>query len=177
MAEAGDRQQRFTAELELIQRQLFGYLFALLRNLDDAQEVYQQTCLVMWQKYDEFGGRSRFSTWACGIARNKVFEFRRQQRKHEASFSSAFEEEIAALLMEIPADEIDDRREALETCVEKLGTADRALVRDCYGGDCTVAQKAALLGRNAQSVHNSLRRIRRRLIECIDRRLAEEDRP
>ncbi len=171
-----DRKQRFAADLEPIQRQLFAYIFALLRNLDDAQEVFQQTCLVMWQKYDEFAGRSEFRTWACGIARNKTLQFRDQQRRHQSRFSSAFEDEIAALQMRVPETEIDDRRQALDSCIEKLHARERQLIGDCYGGTRSVAEVAEQLGRSRNSVYNSLRRIRQRLLECIDRATAEGDR-
>ncbi len=175
MTTGGDRQERFAAQLASIQRQLFGYIFALLRNLDDAQEVYQQTCLVMWRKYDAFAGRSSFATWACGIARYKVAEFRRQQRRHQAHFSSALEEQIADLQMQAATPVLDARRAALNSCMAKLTPSEQALLRDCYGSARSVSEVAAERKRSVQSVYNSLRRLRQRLLECIDRAVAREE--
>lgn len=175
MAEEQKR-ARFAAELEQVHQQLFGFIFALLRNLEDAQEVYQQTCLTMWEKFDTFEERSSFGTWACGVARNKVMDFRKTSARHQAHFSNAVEEQIAALRMETPPREMLDRRDALEECLGKLSEKDRALVRELYGRGLSVSQLAGQLGRSPHSVHGSWRRVRLNLAECIDRSLGREER-
>ena len=45
-----------------------------------------------------------------------------------------------------------------------------------YGGASGVTEVADSLGRSAQSVCNTLRRIRRMLFDCINRTIAREDR-
>lgn len=166
------RQEQFTKLLEEIQRQLFGYIFALVRNLEDAQEVYQQTCMVLWERFDDFAGQSKFATWACAIARNKVFDLRKRQKRDTAHFSQHFAEQIASLQMNIPAQEIEDRQAALDECLKKLSPHQRDMIRECYGRDMPVARIAEQMGRRPQSVHNTLRRLRTKLIDCIDRTLA-----
>jgi RNA polymerase sigma-70 factor (ECF subfamily) len=155
---------------------LYAYIFALVRNLDDAQEIYQQTCLVLWQRFHDFTGDSEFSTWACGIARNKVMDLHKARRRHQAKFSADFQEHIAKLQMRVSNVDIDDRREALAGCLEKLREGERDLVRDCYGSDQSVLEVAERLNRTTHSVYNSLRRVRFKLMECIDRAIARADR-
>ena len=36
------------------QSQLFGYIYSLVRDLDDADDLFQQTSLVLWDKFDQF---------------------------------------------------------------------------------------------------------------------------
>ena len=36
------------------QTQLFGYIYSLVRDLDDADDLFQQTSLVLWDKFDQF---------------------------------------------------------------------------------------------------------------------------
>ena len=170
-----DQKDRFTQLLDQIQRPLFAYVFALVRNLDDAQEVYQQTCLVLWQRFDDFSGKSEFGTWACGIARNKVMDLHKMRRRHQARFSPEFEEQMAGLQMQSSADAVEERRLALDGCLERLPAEERKLVRDCYGSDQTVAQVAQRLKRTTHSVYNSLRRVRFKLLDCVDRSLARAD--
>lgn len=169
------QRDEFAAELERVHHQLFGFIFALLRDLEDTQEVYQQTCLAMWEKFDTFERRSEFGTWACGFARNKVMDFRKTRERYRNRFSEMVEEQIAALQMQTPRRQILDRRDALEECVEKLSDADRELVRELYGRDSSVRELADRLGRSAQSVHGSWRRVRQNLMECIDRAVRREE--
>ena len=51
---AGDRQAEFAALLRQHQTQLFGYIYSLVRDLDDADDLFQQTSLVLWDKFDQF---------------------------------------------------------------------------------------------------------------------------
>jgi RNA polymerase sigma-70 factor (ECF subfamily) len=78
---------------------------------------------------------------------------------------------------ELKQKEIEDRREALSKCSAKLRESDRKLLEDCYSDSSGVAQVAQRCGRSPQSVHNSLRRIRRALYECIRRALAQQNAP
>ena len=48
---------RYDEFVELLQRatgQILAYLNALLLNFNDAEDVFQESCVVLWQKFDEF---------------------------------------------------------------------------------------------------------------------------
>lgn len=167
------RKQRFTDELCGSQRQIYGYIFALLCNKEDAQEVFQQTCLTMWEKFDEFEGRSAFATWGCAIARNKVRDFFKSRRRYSARFSPAFEESLAAIVAQVSAEEIDGRRAALDECLKKLTSDERNLAEQFYGAGVTAAKLAARWRCTPTVIYGKLRKIRETLLRCIDRTLAE----
>ena len=44
------------------------FLSRVIRNHDDAEEVIQDTLMIVWQHADNFRGTSRVSTWIFGIA-------------------------------------------------------------------------------------------------------------
>ncbi len=172
-----DRQNEFARYLEKCQRSLYGYIFALVKNPDDTQDVYQQTCLTLWAKFDEFDGRSKFSTWACGVARNHVRDFYKRQSRHRARFSQAFDEQLALLAAEIPLDRELDRREALDECIKEMPEPDQSLVHDCYSGEFTVPQVAERLDRSTRGLYGTLRKLREGLLRCVDRKLRTEEVP
>ena len=66
--------------------------------------------------------------------------------------------------------------QALEICLAKLSDLDRSLIRRRYQPGTTVHQLAVDIGRTANSLSKSLGRIRRTLLECINRGLAREAR-
>jgi RNA polymerase sigma-70 factor (ECF subfamily) len=66
---------------------------------------------------------------------------------------------------------LEDRRRALETCLQQLCEADRLVIEHRYSRQMSVAQIAEITGRNTSALYKALDRIRRRLFECVNRRL------
>jgi RNA polymerase sigma-70 factor, ECF subfamily len=172
-----DRLQTFTDDLQRCQAQLTRYIFALVRNVEDAQDVFQQTCMVLWHKFEQFDpDQSGFLAWACGVARFEAYNFLKHHRRYRARFSDEFARRLAEFQVSSPSDTIEARRAALPGCIDKLSPSQRELLMLCYGEDQRVADVAAKLGRPTCGVHNSLRTIRAKLMECIERAVRGEDR-
>jgi RNA polymerase sigma-70 factor, ECF subfamily len=171
------RHAEFVELLAQHRGQVFGYIYALLRNLNDAEDVYQDTALVLWSKFDEYAPDTHFVRWACVVAKNCAATFLRQKQRQRRYFSAEFQEELAVLQADIAASEAEQSHEALVDCMQKLPPNDRHLVDVCYGGEHSFKDAAAQLGRSAQSVYDSLSRIRRQLLDCIDRTTAQADHP
>jgi RNA polymerase sigma-70 factor, ECF subfamily len=171
-----DRDRRFTEQLERHHRRLYGYIFTLLRNHQDAQDVFQQTSLVLWEKFDEFQPDTNFLTWACSVARFKALDFEKQQRRYRTRFSDAFQLRLAEVHAKITPEEFEARSTALEDCVEKLPPVQRALLRDRFTKGLSVAAVAKEAGRTPHSVHSSLRHIREKLLDCIEVAVSKERR-
>jgi RNA polymerase sigma-70 factor (ECF subfamily) len=167
----------FAACLRQHQARLYGYIHSLLRDLNDADDLFQQTTLILWKKFGEYDPRRSFFSWACGVARLEIANFLRSRGRQRLYFS----DDLNLLLIEAQAeaddDDLDARRDALSRCVEKLRERDRELLTECYGDQTDVPGVAGRHGRSPQSVYNSLRRIRRALYECIGRTLAQQTRP
>ncbi len=159
------------------QARLYGYIHCLVRNLSDADDLYQQTALILWKKFDDFDQERSFFAWACGIARGEIANFLRSRGRQRLYFSDDLSLLLVEAEAEMSSDELDDRREALSRCVAKLRPQDRELLGECYVGTAGVPEIASRHGRSPHSVYNSLRRIRRTLFECILRTLAQESRP
>jgi RNA polymerase sigma-70 factor (ECF subfamily) len=170
MDDARHRKAEFAELLRLHQSRLFGYVHSLVRDLDDADDLFQQTTVILWRKFAEFDPARGFFPWACGVARLEVANFLRGRSRQRLYFSDELNLLLIEAQDEVPADELEDRREALAKCVEGLRHRDRQLLDECYAGD-GVNAAAARQGRSPQSVHNSLRRIRRALFECVRRAL------
>jgi RNA polymerase sigma-70 factor (ECF subfamily) len=174
---AETREAEFATYLRAIQSRLYGYIHALARDLNDADDLFQQTALVLWRKFDEFDRRRSFFAWACGIARLEVTNFLRSRGRHRLYFSDDLNLLLIEALEEFTSEDESERREALAKCVAKLRERDRELLMECYQNEAGVHQAAGRRGRSPQSVYNSLRRIRRTLYDCIARTITPESRP
>jgi RNA polymerase sigma-70 factor (ECF subfamily) len=176
MSDDQSRQLEFARYLRQYQTQLFGYIHSLVRDLNDADDVFQQTTVVLWNKFGSFDRQRSFGAWACGVARLEVSNFLRSRSRRRLYFTDELNLLLIEAQVQMTPDELDDRRAALGRCVQKLRDRDRQLLEECYGNS-SVTQTAERQGRSANSVHNSLRRIRRALFECISRSLMQEAHP
>lgn len=156
------------------QSKVLAYIYALIPDMNDAQDLLQQTMLQLWEQFDEYDASRSFTAWACTLARYQVLGFIRDKQRERTVFSDELMAKLADRVTELSRDEdADAYREALANCERSLNEADRTLVKQCYREDVSVQRVAEQLNRSPQSICNSLKRIRGVLFECIKRRLAQ----
>jgi RNA polymerase sigma-70 factor (ECF subfamily) len=154
------------------QRRLFLYILAQVANPVDAEEILQETNLVIWKKCDQFEPGTYFFAWSSRIARLEVLKFLERRQRERIRFRTDLVELIAEEALADPVHQ-EERRQALSECLGKLSVRDRKLIEQRYAPGTSGKGLAEQLGRPANSVYQSLGRIRRTLLECISRRLAE----
>lgn len=156
------------------QRRLFGYLMALVGDANDADDVYQEVCVVVWQKHQEFELGTNFVSWVSVIAYHQTQKYWRQRKRARSYLSTSVLGQLAENVNE-DAELTEFRRQALRGCIAGLVEKDRDLVSMCYGDrKVTMKEVAKELGRPAGSVYKALNRIRKRLLDCVSRKIASE---
>jgi RNA polymerase sigma-70 factor (ECF subfamily) len=171
------KEAEFAAKLRDIQSRLYGYIHSMARDLNDADDIFQQTALILWNKFDEFDRQRSFFSWACGIARLELINFLRSRKRRRLYFSDDLNLRLVEAQADFTNEEAEDRRDALAKCLAKLRDRDQQLLTECYQEQSGVNHAAERRGRCPQSVYNSIRRIRRALYECIARTLTHQSRP
>jgi len=167
---SGEDPERFVRLFVEGQREILRYILALVPDIDDAQEILQETAVDLWRKFDRYDPAFPFAPWACRFAFRRVLKHREQQARRVKYLSIETLAQIAAERSEKDGI-LEDRRRALETCLQQLCEADRLVVEHRYSGQMSVAKIAGITGRNTSALYKALERIRRRLFECVDRRL------
>lgn len=161
--------------LELLaahEAQILGFLCAIVPGFHDAEDVFQQTVLTMWQKFSEFEPDTNFVAWGCQIGRNKAINLLQAKRMKYLDQDII---DLLATAQEAQAPSVRQaRRRALTGCLQKLDQKDQALVSGAYSSKQSTKRLAADLGRSPGGVYNSLARIRAALHRCIDATLAQE---
>jgi RNA polymerase sigma-70 factor, ECF subfamily len=170
-----DREELFMELVTRHQSRLFGYLYALVPNFADTQDLHQQCLMVLWQKFAQYQRGTNFLAWAMRIAQIEVLNFRKSRPAGHVFVSEEALTQVAESQVRQAVDSAAElRQRLLEKCIDKLGAIDRELLDVSYRQDCRVKDIAAQLGRSSQSICNSLRRIRRELLRCVDRASSEE---
>ena len=155
------------------QRRLYLYINAMLPNPADADEVFQETNIIIWRKFDQFEPGTDFLAWAYRIAFLQAKDYCRRAKRSTLCFSPDVMEQISGRITD-DDDALESRRTALEDCKQKLDAEDRELIDRCYAPQAKVEQVAKEFNRQSTSVYRSLRRIRQLLLTCITRTLQGE---
>jgi RNA polymerase sigma-70 factor (ECF subfamily) len=158
------------------QRRLFLYILSQIPNPIEAEEVQQETNVVIWSKFAQFRQGTNFLAWVSQIANFEVMKYRSRKKRDRMQFSDEFLETVSREALE-RSDELEDRQKALVECIEKLRPRDRELIQQRYAPGEKGKHLAEQIGRPANSVYQSLGRIRRSLMECIQRRLMTRGTP
>jgi RNA polymerase sigma-70 factor (ECF subfamily) len=152
------------------QREILRYILALVPDIDDAHDILQDTAVDLWRKFDRYDPSVSFAPWACGFAFRRVLKHREQQPRKVKYLSI---ESLNLIVGERSEKEgiLEDRRRALERCLQQLRDDDRLVVEHRYSRQMSVATIAEITGRNTSALYKALERIRRQLFECVNRRV------
>ncbi len=156
------------------QRGLYAYIVRLLPDVADANDVLQNTNVVILSKQKDFRVEADFNAWAAGIARRQVLAFRRDAGRDRLIFREQLLDQLADRgIAQIGS--ADVMFEAMELCRGKLSEADRQLLDYRYAENLSVTNIAENLGRSPHAVSQALYRIRVTLLECIQRVLSSQE--
>jgi len=155
------------------QRRLFLYILGQVASPLEAEEILQETNVVIWSKCARFQPGTNFLAWVSQIANFEVMKYRTRKRREKLVFSDEFLQTVANASLD-RSEELESRRAALVHCLGKLRSKDRDLIQKRYAPGERGTQLAERIGRPVNAVYQSLGRIRRTLLECIQRQLASE---
>jgi RNA polymerase sigma-70 factor, ECF subfamily len=164
----------FTELLGSSRSRVFGHLLALVQNLADAEDLYQQTALLLWEKFDQFQRGTDFGAWAVTVAHYQALNFLRRQSRRKTLFSDAALARLAAVQLDLKTSEFSARSEALSNCLEALPDRSKQMLRLRYQGDQSLQQIAEQEHRSIGSIYTAISRIRKALMSCIESRVAQE---
>lgn len=154
------------------QEDLFRYIFALLPHEEDARDVLQETSVALYRKFAEYDPSKPFLPWAYRFAEFEVLKQRDRNIRGHRHFSYELAERLAREREELDAT-LHARLVALEQCLEELPAGDRALIRQRYHEQTRVDDLVELSGASRRTFFRNLDRVRRVLMDCIERRLAQ----
>ena len=168
-----DRKELFVQLLGQHQRRLFLYVMTLVPCWNDAEEIIQETNLVLWREFDQFRPGTNFAAWACKVALHRVLAWRKRRQRDRLEFSDAFLGAVGGEA-DAAADHLEERSRQLDRCIDRLPPGHRELLSLRYSENCAIDAIAGRLGRSADAVYRALSRIRRALHDCVTRALASE---
>ena len=167
-----ERQQLFTDLFAQTERQLYRFVFSMMGNHADTDDVLGETLSRLWEHFDDYDAARPFGPWAMQFAYRQVLSHRRSRATHRKYFSDAVIELLAAE-RPVQLEHAAERKAALADCMKRLEDDERAVIRHRYESDTDLGELAEQTGRSANSPYKQLQRVRAKLMQCIRRKMSQ----
>ena len=157
------------------QRMLYGYILTLVVVASEAEDILQETNMVLLRKGDQGVKTDNPEAWARKVAYNQVLAHFQRHKRDRLAF---VEEDMLAGIAERLEFRLQRGRDqyikAMNGCIGKLPEHSRDMINLRYFQGHSAQDIAALMSRSGQAVRVALFRIRQALLDCINKSLAGE---
>lgn len=152
---------------------LTAYIGSITRNYHLAEDVFQEICVKVIGRTEEFDSPEHLLNWFRRSARNRAIDL---IRAREGRFIGLSPEALAILEEQWDRDDEFTSGEAmavLSDCIEELTPRSREILRMRYHENRSGKDVAARLDRKVESIYQAIARIHKSLGDCVRRRTAE----
>jgi RNA polymerase sigma-70 factor, ECF subfamily len=146
-----------------------AYILSLLPDFHQAEDVLQQTAVLLVREFEKYDQARPFLPWAMGVARNLALKSRRDVvRRGEHLLGQQLIDQVEAAFIE-HVDTWASVRKVLRGCLHRQPEKVLELLRWRYAYDLRPADVAVKMGVTSATVRVMLHRAREVLRRCIKR--------
>ena len=175
----------FSAQFAQFQNELRSYLYRLLTDRDDVNDLAQDTYAKAFTKLDTFNGESSLKTWVFSIATNLAYDFLRKKKRWGADAQdrgadlAIGSDEVRKAFWQVhdnsPAGTyvMKEHIDYCFTCISKMLLIENQvalLLKDMY--DFSVKEIALILDKSEGVVKHLLNDARNTMTDIFDHRCA-----
>jgi len=150
---------------------VFQFLFYMVRNKEQAEDLVQEVYIRVYKSYHRFEGKSSEKTWLFSIARNVAIDFFRKQKGWKERMLEKFDWSTNQVKDEYPIpEEITVQKEEIKwiyKCLVFCTLDQRSVIILRYIQDLSIAETAKALGWTESKVkttqHRSLKVLKKQM--------------
>lgn len=162
-------EEEFIVLLSENQRKIYSFVLSAVSRQGVAEEIMQQTCLIMWRNFSHYEKGTNFAAWGKEIAKYEIFNYRKKKTK-ELFLDPESLDKVMEMSQKTEMTS-DQTIKALEGCLKKLTEKKRNLVRYRYNEGLACSLIAEKMKIPVTTVYKSLARIHASLEDCIHKTL------
>lgn len=160
IAEAQENPAAFTPLYDRYVQPVYRYLYSRMGDVHAAEDVTSQTFIAAYEALPKYREQGQFSAWLFRIARSKMNDhFRRNRREVGLEAAGELIEREDSLGTLIRAEELSQIR----FLIKKLSEEEQDLIRLRYVAELSFVEIANLLGKREDAVKKSIYRLLERL--------------
>jgi len=163
----------FADLFDLEKRRLYAYIYAFVLDKAAADDIFQETSVILWKEFDSFEQGTSFRKWSNAIVFNCVRTYRRQQKRLVSGVSDELLEQLSVVTSH--QDNTDQKWSMLQHCVSQLSTTAHQLYYGFYIDNLSAQAIAKKTGRSIFGIRKSIHLLRRKLFDCVDRQKVEHE--
>jgi RNA polymerase sigma-70 factor (ECF subfamily) len=147
-------------------------LAAHIRDPHVVDDLVQEVAARAWANLTNWDPGRPFTGWVIGIARHVGADWLQARYRSPGTVEPGALAAIAVAAEEL-AEELEQREQALHTCLDRLPAASRRIIQLHYADGMAPGAIAERLRLNANQIRVALHRLRAALRRCIERTLGE----
>ncbi len=173
-----DARDNLLKEAVSLRRLIVSYTYGIVGSFELAEDVYQETIVVICNKFEQFKVGSNERAWILEIARRTALGLvTKAYRKREHGVSN---EALSALASDVEAQQAAEalhkssqQQQSLDQCLEKLSPKARSLITQRYVDNLSCDDIAMHNKRSVNSIYVTLTRIRKTLRACVGKMMPD----
>ena len=159
-----------------LRSEFMGYLYAMTRDAELAEEIYQNAAVVVIEKADQPETIRNFRAWAKEVVRRQALHAIRARaaaERYGRAVSPELLEGVSIAFIDDTSEDsvVCDEASALRQCLDGLPKDKRELIALRYERSSSFDDISNHVGSTPAAVQRALSRIRKMLHECVQRRL------
>ncbi len=154
---------------------LIAYAYAMLSDYAAAQDVVQNTLVVIARKYGDFTEGTSMLAWCRAIVRLQVLSYIRKNRREQSIEDRVLQDAMDSAFAAHQSDQdAPVRLDCLRECLAKLPEQSRELLRLRYEDNAAYRDIGDKLGATLETVRKRLFRTKQQLGDCVRLQMKQE---
>ncbi len=172
---AGDTRS-FGVLVERYKDLVFTLALRMVKHREEAEEVSQDTFIKVFKSLNKFKGDSKFSTWIYKVTYYTCLDRLKKNKREQqvVAIDEYTEHQVKTIDDALDAMENEERKQAIQNCLQQLPSNDSALLTLYYFEELSLEEIAKVVGLTANNVKVKLFRSRKKLTSILRDRLEPE---
>ena len=153
---------------------LTTYIRTAVHNHVTVDDIWQDTMLTAWRRWDDYDREKPFGAWLRGIAAKNILAWhRKHSRDHLWCDEAALEylNQTIGEFQSLSGDTFQEKLNALRDCIEALPNRYQEAIRMRYEEELKPAEIATTQSVNTETIKKQIQRAKSMLFECINRKI------
>lgn len=160
---------QFLQLFEQDKNRLYAYIYAYVMDEALADDIFQETSMVLWKDFENFELGTSFSKWANGIAFNRIRGTRRDNKKYLVGLSDDFLQEFNQTITTADSEPNlpPSKWWHLQHCSSLLTGPLKQVYQHFYVDNLKAQEVAEHSGRSIFAIRKSVHKLRKMLFDCV----------
>jgi RNA polymerase sigma-70 factor (ECF subfamily) len=154
----------------IYQHRIYGFIMSAIGDWNQADDIFQETMGVLWNKFDQFVFGTNFLSWALKVTHYQILSHIKKQTTQNKYFCQETIENIREIAVSSAYDS-DESLKALRKCVKKLPEKSKKMLSLRYEDGASIQMIAQQIQQSVNTLYKSFQKIHYLLFQCIRKEL------